>query len=148
MSDIDDIKSFKILMIENNHMDIHLIREALEDIESFNDVVLVEDGTLAIQYLHKEGIFKDALRPDLILLDLNLPGKDGIEVLDEIKTDDALKSIPVIILTTSKASKDIVRSYCCHANCYITKPAKLDGYINMMRSIKDFWKNTVTLPPK
>lgn len=107
---------------------------------------MVEDGTQALAFLRRQGKHSDAVRPDLVLLDLNLPGMDGREVLEQIKTDSSLRSIPVVVLTTSEAEQDILQSYDLHANCYIRKPVDLDQFITVVRSIEDFWLTIVKLP--
>jgi two-component system, chemotaxis family, response regulator Rcp1 len=136
-----------ILLIEDNSGDVRLIQEALKEGQMRNRLNSVEDGVEALAYLRREGRYADASRPDIIVLDLNLPKMDGREVLVEIKSDDNLKSIPVIILTTSKADKDVLNSYNLHANCYITKPVDLEHFITIIRGIEDFWLSLVTLPP-
>ncbi len=135
-----------IFLVEDNKADVRLIQEALKTISLPHQVVTVRDGVEAITYLHQEGEYTNALRPDLILLDLNLPQKNGIEVLEEIKSDPRLKSIPVIILTTSKNQDDILRCYNLHANCYIAKPRNLNQLFQIIKSIEEFWLCTATLP--
>ncbi|MFZ0283071.1 MAG: response regulator, partial [Bacteroidales bacterium] len=125
-----------------------LIREVLSDNKIFSSFYLAKDGVEAMEFLHKEGVYKNAPKPDLIILDLNLPRKDGREVLEEIKTDDELKHIPIVIMTISQAEEDILRSYNLHANCYITKPIDLNQFIKVVKSIEDFWFSIVMLPPK
>ena len=136
----------EILLVEDNPGDVRLTEEALKEGKVINNINLVNDGVEAVSFLHKEGKYADAVRPDLILLDLNLPKKDGREVLMEIKKDEALRRIPVVVLTTSKAEEDIIRTYDCHANCYITKPVDFDQFINVVKSIEDFWLSLVRLP--
>jgi chemotaxis family two-component system response regulator Rcp1 len=134
--------------VEDNPGDADLAREALEGSKIRNMLSVVCDGEMAMAYLRQSGKFAEASRPDLILLDLNLPRKDGREVLAEIKADDDLKRIPVVILTTSKEEEDILKSYNLHANCYITKPIDLHQFLRVVKSIEDFWLTIVTLPPK
>jgi two-component system, chemotaxis family, response regulator Rcp1 len=135
-----------ILLVEDNEADIRLTREVLSDGRFMNRLAIARDGEEAMMYLRRQGTFKDAARPDLILLDLNLPRKDGREVLAEIKSDDELKRIPVVILTTSRAEADMVQTYELHANCYIVKPVDLGQFISVIRSIEDFWLKVVRLP--
>ncbi len=135
-----------ILLIEDNPGDVRLTIEALREAKVRNTLNVASDGEEALRYLHHLGPHRDAPRPDLILLDLNLPRKDGREVLAEIKVDPNLKIIPVVILTTSQAEQDILRSYELRANCYITKPVDLDQFITVVRSIESFWLTIVTLP--
>lgn len=136
-----------ILMVEDNPGDARLTQEALKESKFVNKLHHVMDGVEAIDFLRRKGRFGDAPRPDLILLDLNLPRKDGREVLAEIKADDDLKSIPVVVLTTSEAEQDIIQSYKLHANCYVTKPVDLDKFIEIVRVMQDFWLSIVRLPP-
>lgn len=135
-----------IFLVEDNKADIRLIQEALKTSLLPHQVITVRDGVEAMNYLHQEGEYANAPRPDLILLDLNLPRKDGREVLAEIKSDPQLKRIPVVILTTSKNQDDIFHSYDLHANCYITKPRNLSQLFQIIQSIEKFWFSTVTLP--
>lgn len=135
-----------IFLVEDNKADVRLIQEALKTSSLPHQVVTVRDGVEAMNYLHQEGEYANAQRPDLILLDLNLPRKDGREVLAEIKSDPRLKRIPVVILTTSKNQDDIFHSYDLHANCYITKPRNLNQLFQIIQSIEKFWFSTVTLP--
>jgi two-component system, chemotaxis family, response regulator Rcp1 len=139
-------RPIEILLVEDNPGDVRLILEALKDAKVRNTVHSVEDGEQAMSYLNQEGKYAGVTRPDLILLDLNLPRKDGREVLEDIKTDPNLKSIPVVILTSSKAEQDIVKTYNLHANCYITKPVDLDQFIGVVKSIENFWLTVVRLP--
>jgi CheY-like chemotaxis protein len=136
----------EILLVEDNEGDIGLVEEVFEEGRINNNLSVAEDGEEAMMFLHKEGQFTNATRPDLILLDLNLPGKDGREVLKEVKVDDDLKKIPVVVLTTSKAEEDILKSYDLHANSYITKPVDFDQFINVIKSIESFWLEVVKLP--
>ena len=139
-------KPVEILMVEDDAGDIRLTREALKDAKVRNNLNVARDGEEALDYLRHMGRHKKSMRPDLILLDLNLPKKDGREVLAEIKSDENLKRIPVVILTTSKAEIDILSTYNLHANCYITKPVQLDQFIEVVKSIEDFWLTIVILP--
>ena len=141
-------KPIEILLVEDNIGDARLAQEALKDSKVLNSLNVVGDGVEAMAFLHKQGKHENSPRPDLVLLDLNLPKKDGREVLGEIKADEDLKRIPVVILTTSKAEEDIVKSYNLHANCYITKPIDLDQFMKVVKSIEDFWLTVVKLPPK
>jgi chemotaxis family two-component system response regulator Rcp1 len=140
-------RPIEILLVEDNAGDVRLTKEALKEGRVLNHLNAVEDGVEALAYLRKEGVYADRPRPDLILLDLNLPRKDGREVLAEIKQDPTLRRIPVVILTTSSAEEDILRSYGLYANCYITKPVGLDEFISVIKSIQDFWFTVVVLPP-
>lgn len=140
------MKSVHILLVEDNEGDIYLIKEAFEQIKLVNNISVLKDGEKAIQFLLKTDSFRDAETPDLIILDVNLPRKNGHEVLEFIKKDETLKLIPVIILTTSSSDKDIRRSYENYANCYITKPVEVDAFLNTIISIEDFWINIVKLP--
>ena len=139
--------TIKILIVEDNPGDARLIREAFNEGKILNTSYVVKDGVEAMDFLHKHEEFSNAPRPDLILLDLNLPKKDGREVLFEIKTDKKLKNIPVIILTTSQAEEDIAKSYDLNANCYITKPLDFGQFMKVIQSIEDFWFSIVKLPP-
>ncbi|HNB50346.1 MAG TPA: response regulator [Anaerolineales bacterium] len=139
-------KSIEILLVEDSPTDILIAREALAEAKIINTLHVVEDGVEAIEFLHRQGKFAKTPRPDLILLDLNLPRKNGREVLEEIKSDENLKAIPVVILTTSEAEEDVLRSYDLHANCYVVKPVGFENFLNAVRSISDFWFNIVTLP--
>ena len=138
----------EILLVEDNPGDVRLTREAWKEGKFRNNLHVAEDGVEALAFLRKQGRHVGAVRPDLILLDLNLPRKDGREVLAEIKQDPNLKHIPVVILTTSKAEQDILKTYDLHANCYITKPLDMDQFIRVVKSIEEFWLETVTLPPR
>jgi len=142
------IKPIEILLVEDNPGDVRLTIEALRDSKVKNTLNVAVDGVEAMEYLRKEGKFKDATRPDIILLDLNMPRKDGREVLADLKADDSLKQIPVVVLTTSEAEQDIIKSYELHANCYITKPVDLSRFIDIVKTIEDFWFTIVRLPPK
>ena len=136
----------EILLVEDNPGDVRLTRESLRDGRVLNRLHDVGDGVEALAFLRRQGRHAEAPRPDLILLDLNLPRKNGQETLREIKEDPALRSIPVVILTSSKAEEDIVRSYQLHANCYITKPIDLGQFLHVVRSIEDFWFTVVRRP--
>lgn len=138
----------EILLVEDNVGDIRLTAEALKEGRLWNNLAVARDGVEATAYLRREGSFVNASRPDLILLDLNLPKKDGREVLADIKADENLKLIPVVILTTSRAEEDILKSYGLHANCYITKPVDFSRFAGVVRSIEDFWFTVVRLPTK
>lgn len=138
----------EILLVEDNPGDIRLTKEALKEGKIINNIHVAIDGVEAISFLKKENQFSDVPTPDLILLDLNLPKKGGIEVLTEIKKDETFKYIPVIVLTTSKSEEDILNSYDLHANCYITKPVDLDQFIDVVKSVNDFWFKIVKLPKK
>lgn len=147
---MDDMqgKMIDILLVEDNPGDVRLAQEALKESKVRNKLFIVEDGVEAMMFLRQQGKYKDAPRPDLILLDLNLPRKSGREVLTEVKTDENLKRIPVVVLTVSKAEEDIIKCYDHHANCYITKPLDFNQFIEVTKSIEDFWLNIVRLPPK
>lgn len=137
----------EILLVEDNPGDVDLAREALESSKICNTLHVVVDGVEAIEFLYRRGKYSDAPRPDLILLDLNLPRKNGREVLAEIKEDDSLKRIPVVVLTASKDEEDILKSYNLHANCYITKPLDFHQFVHVVKAIEDFWLTIVKLPP-
>ena len=139
-------KALDILLVEDNPADVRLTREAFREGKILNNLIVAKDGVEAMDFLHRRGKCAGAVRPDLILLDLNLPRKDGREVLAEIKSDPALMRIPVVVLTTSRAEMDIIKSYNLHANCYIVKPVDLDQFINVVKSIDNFWLTAVTLP--
>ncbi|MDQ0900612.1 MULTISPECIES: response regulator [unclassified Paenibacillus] len=139
-------QNVEILLVEDNPGDIRLIVEVLKEGKINNNLSVVEDGEEALAYLKREGSYQEAIVPDIILLDLNLPKINGTEVLAEIKKDPLLKYIPVIILTTSEAEQDILRAYDLHANCYITKPVNLEQFLTVVRSIENFWLTLVKLP--
>ena len=141
-------RPIEILMVEDNPGDVRLTVEALKEGKVRNNLHIVEDGEQAMKFLRQQDDYGTAPRPDLVLLDLNLPKKNGREVLAEIKEDPELKRIPVVILTVSEAEQDIIKSYNLHANCYITKPVNLDQFIKVVRSIEDFWLTIVMLPPR
>lgn len=135
-----------ILLVEDNAADVRLTEEVFTDSKVGNRLLIANDGEQALECLRRQGPFKSSPRPDLILLDLNLPRKDGREVLAQIKKDPDLKRIPVVILTTSKAEEDILKTYNLHANCYITKPVDLEQFVTVVRYIEDFWLAIVKLP--
>lgn len=140
-------RPIEILLVEDNLGDIRLTEEALREAKVWNRINKVEDGIEALAFLRKQGNYTSVPRPDLILLDLNLPKKDGREVLGEIKEDPNLRRIPVVVLTTSKTEEDIIKSYDLHVNSYVTKPVDLNKFLNVIRSIEDFWLSVVKLPP-
>jgi chemotaxis family two-component system response regulator Rcp1 len=142
------IHPIEILLVEDNPGDVRLTLEALKDAKIWNRLHVVEDGVAALDFLYQREPYAQAPRPDLILLDLNLPKKNGREVLADIKSDVKLKTIPVVILTTSQAEEDIFRAYSLHANCYISKPVDFAQFTNIVRTIEEFWLTIVTLPPK
>lgn len=141
-------KPVEILLVDDNPGDVRLTIEALNESKLLNKLHVVEDGMEAMAFLKNEGKYKKRLSPDIILLDLNLPKKDGREVLAEIKKDDNLKKIPVVILTSSQADEDIIKTYNLHANCYVNKPVNMDQFLKVVKSIGDFWFSIVKLPPK
>ena len=138
--------SIEVLLVEDNPGDVRLTKEALKEGRILNNVSVVGDGVEALLFLRRQGKYAEAPQPDLILLDLNLPKKDGREVLAEIKADPNLRRIPVVVLTTSSAEEDILRTYDLHANCYITKPVDLEQFLRLVKSIEDFWVTIVRLP--
>ncbi len=148
MSNGTNCGPIEILLVEDNPGDVRLTIEALKEGKVSNKINIVMDGMDAMAFLRREGKYEDAPVPDLILLDLNLPKKNGREVLAEIKVDSKLKHIPVVVLTTSQAEKDIIMTYNMHANCYITKPVDFDQFIGVVKSIENFWFTVVKLPPK
>lgn len=141
-------KEITILLVEDNEGDIVLTMQALKKANVTNGISVVKDGDAALQYLRKSGKFENVGTPDLILLDINLPKVDGMEVLTEIKNDQTLKKIPVVMLTTSDSENDILRSYNNHANCYITKPVDFKKFMEVVQMIKDFWISIVKLPAR
>jgi CheY-like chemotaxis protein len=143
MNDIVDI-----LLVEDNPGDVRLTREALKEAKVRNELHVATDGVEALAFLRREGVHKKAVRPSLVLLDLNLPRKNGREVLAEMKEDPDLRRIPVVILTTSQAEQDIVKAYDLHVNCYINKPVDLEQFLQVVKSIEDFWLTLVKLPPQ
>ena len=146
MSFQDCGKAIDILLVEDNPGDIRLTLEAFKEGKVFNNLHVVQDGEEAMDFLRRTGKHTDVPRPDLILLDLNLPKMDGRAVLAEVKNDPDLRRIPVVVLTTSKAEEDILRTYDLHANCYITKPVEFEEFIHIVRSIENFWLSIVKLP--
>lgn len=141
-------KPVEILLVEDNPGDIRLIEENLKEFKVGNNLHVVKDGEEAMAFLLKKGKYREAPRPDLVLLDLNLPKKDGREVLEEIRADKDLSTLPVVILTSSKAEEDIAKAYKLHANCYITKPVGLAQFVRIVKTIEDFWLSIVKLPPQ
>ncbi|MGB9006430.1 MAG: response regulator [Candidatus Aminicenantales bacterium] len=141
------VRPIEILLVEDNPGDADLTREAMENSKMLITMHVVGDGVEAMAFLRRTGKYANASRPDIVLLDLNLPKKDGKEVLAEIKTDQDLKRIPVVVLTISKNEEDILRSYNLHANCYITKPIDLNQFVKVVQAIEDFWLTIVKLPP-
>ena len=148
MSEEVSSKPVEILLVEDNPGDVRLTRETMKEFKVLNNLSVAGDGVEAMAFLHREGKYATAARPDLILLDLNLPRKDGREVLADIKLDEQLKQIPVVILTTSGAEEDILKTYRLHANCYIKKPVDLDQFTAVIKSIEQFWFTIVKLPPE
>ncbi|MEO8608047.1 MAG: response regulator [Chloroflexota bacterium] len=144
---MSEVNPIEILLVEDNPGDARLTREALKDSKLNNTLYIVEDGVEALAFLKNEGQFADAPRPDIILLDLNLPRMSGRELLEIIKADELVKTIPVVVLTTSDDERDIVMSYALHANCYITKPVDMNQFVTIVKNIKDFWFTIVRLPP-
>jgi CheY-like chemotaxis protein len=148
MADRDRIAPpVEILLVEDNPGDVRLTQEALKEGKVYNNLHWAKDGVEALEFLKRQGKHAKAPRPDIILLDLNLPKKDGREVLAVIKNDVDLKHIPVVVLTTSEAEEDVLKSYSLHANCYVTKPVDLEKFIHVVQSIDRFWLTVVTLPP-
>ena len=143
---MSSLKPIEILLVEDNAADVRLTEEALREGKVRNNLHVARDGMEALEFLRRQGKYAKATRPDLILLDLNLPRRDGREVLAEIKDDPELKMIPVVVLTTSSAEADILKSYKLHANCYITKPVDLEQFVSVVKSIDDFWLTVVRLP--
>ncbi len=142
------MEPIEILLVEDNIGDIRLTQEALRDSKLRNTLNVVRDGVEAMAFLRREPPFENATRPDIVLLDLNLPRKDGREVLSEIKGDEELKRIPVVVLTTSEDDADVLKSYNLHANCYITKPVDLNRFVTIVKTIEHFWFQIVKLPPQ
>ena len=147
MTDNTKTKIIDILLVEDSPADVLIAREALSEAKLLNTIHVAEDGVEALDFLYKRGKFASAVRPDLILLDLNLPRMNGREVLAEIKADEDLKRIPVVVLTTSNAEEDILRSYDLHANCYVVKPVEFESFVKAVQSIQHFWFSIVALPP-
>jgi two-component system, chemotaxis family, response regulator Rcp1 len=146
MESIGTSAAIEVLLVEDSPGDVRLTREAFKDAKVHINLHVASDGAEAMAFLWREGKHANAPRPDLILLDLNLPKKDGREVLAEIKESPTLKSIPVVVLTTSASEEDILKSYQLHANCYITKPVDLDGFLKVVKNIDSFWLSVVKLP--
>jgi chemotaxis family two-component system response regulator Rcp1 len=144
---LNENRPVEILLVEDNPGDERLTREALKEGKVYSNLHWVKDGVDAMEFLRRQGKHASAPRPDIILLDLNLPKKDGREVLQDIKNDPELKRIPVVVLTTSKAEEDVLRTYNLHANCYVTKPVDMEKFIVVVKSIDVFWLTVVTLPP-
>ncbi|HVG45934.1 MAG TPA: response regulator [Longimicrobium sp.] len=141
-------RAVELLLVEDNPGDVELTRESLEEAKVRNRLHVVPDGVEALAFLRREGAYRDAPRPDLVLLDLNLPRMDGREVLAEVKADPVLRTIPMVVLTTSEAERDIVAAYQLHANAYIVKPVDLEQFLGVIRSIEGFWLAVVRLPPE
>ncbi|WP_425560736.1 response regulator [Luedemannella helvata] len=148
MTPTERLSPIEVLLVEDDPGDVLMTREAFEEHKVNNRLAVVSDGAEALAYLRQEGEYSDAVRPDLILLDLNLPRRDGREVLAEIKADEELRRIPVVVLTTSAADEDILRSYSLHANAYVTKPVDFEQFITVVRQIDDFFVSVVRLPPR
>jgi chemotaxis family two-component system response regulator Rcp1 len=148
MEGLELARPIEILMVEDNPGDVRLTREALKGGKVLNRLHVVEDGVAALDFLYRRAPHQDAPRPDLILLDLNLPRMDGREVLARVKSDDALKLIPVVVLTTSQAEEDVLRAYRLNANCYVTKPVDLHQFNRIVQAIEEFWLTVVRLPPQ
>jgi len=148
MSDAEFGRPVEILMVEDSPSDVCVTRETLKDSKLLNHISVVNDGEEAMAFLRREGKYVKATRPDLILLDLNLPKKNGLEVLAEVKADEQLRRIPVVVLTTSSAEQDILKTYDLHANCYITKPVDLNQFSAVVKTIEEFWFTIVRLPPE
>ena len=146
MSVAEFMKPVEILLVEDNPGDVRLTREALKEAKVINNLTVLKDGVEALAFLRQQGSYDNAVVPHLILLDLNLPKKDGREVLAEIKADEKLKRIPVVVLTTSQDEQDVFKSYNLHANCYVTKPVDLEQFMTVVKSIEDFWLGIVMLP--
>ncbi len=147
-NEMSGVLSLQVLLVEDNPGDVRLTREAFKDAKMHLELHVARDGVEAMEFLYRLGRFHESPRPDLILLDLNLPRKDGRDVLAEIKGNPLLKTIPVVILTTSASDVDIESSYLLHANCYISKPVDMEGFLTVVKSIDDFWLSVVKLPPK
>jgi two-component system response regulator len=146
MNSVTTGRPIEILLAEDSSTDVMLTKAALKFAKMRNNLHVVKDGVEVMSFLRKEGQYADAPRPDLILLDLNMPRKDGREVLAEVKADDHLKSIPVVVLTTSQAQEDVIKAYGLHANCFISKPVDFQQFTNVVRAIDQFWFTVVTLP--
>jgi CheY-like chemotaxis protein len=148
MDETEPGRVVELLLVEDNPGDVELTREALEEARVRNRLSVVDDGVQALAFLRRTGRYADAPRPDLVLLDLNLPRKDGREVLAEIKADPELRRIPVVVLTTSEAERDVLAAYELHANAYIVKPVDLDQFLAVVRSVEGFWLTVVKFPPE
>ena len=148
MKQASGTKQVEILLVEDNPADVRLVREALKESKILNNLSVVEDGVEAMDFLRKKGKYASSVRPDLILLDLNLPKKNGREVLAEVKSDEKLKRLPVVIMTVSDDEKDILLTYNAHANCYIKKPLDFDKFSQVVHAIENFWFTIVCLPPE
>ncbi len=148
MIDANPLKPVEILLIEDNPVDIRMTQEAFRDYKVANNIYSVTDGEAAMDFIYRRGEYTDAPRPDLILLDLNLPKKHGSEILNDVKADPKLRAIPIVILTTSDLDEDMMGSYCHNANAFITKPIEFDDFVTMMRSVGEFWLTFVRLPKK
>ena len=146
MSDTVIARPFEILLVEDSTSDVELTREGLKDGKVWHNLSVAKDGVEAMDFLHRKGKYSDAPQPDIILLDLNMPRKNGREVLAELKEDSALNHIPVVVLTTSQDEQDVLKSYQLHANCYITKPVDLDQFVSIINALEDFWLTVVKLP--
>ena len=146
MSTPNNCHPIEILLVEDNPGDVRLTQEAVRETKVHNNLHVVTNGYDAMAFLHHEGRFAEVPRPDLILLDLNMPGMDGREVLRQVKSDDKLRRIPVVIITSSQAEEDILRAYDLQASCYVTKPVDLDQFVKVVKSIEDFWLTIVKLP--
>ncbi len=144
----DSVSPIEVLLVEDDPGDVLMTQEAFAEHKVRNRLAVVSDGEEAIAYLRKEGKYADAVRPDLVLLDLNLPRRDGRQVLEEIKSDQSLRQIPVVVLTTSQADEDLLRSYALHANAYVTKPVDFEQFIAVVRQIDQFFVSVVKLPPR
>jgi two-component system response regulator len=142
------MQKIQVLLVEDNPTDVMIAKEGLFSAKMLNKLHVAEDGVEAMEFLHQRGEYADAPRPDLILLDLNMPRKNGHEVLAEIKADAKLKNIPVVILTTSTSKEDVMNAYGSHANCYISKPVDFNDFSKVVKTIQDFWFYVVTLPPE
>ena len=145
---LEAVRAISVLVVDDDGGDVRLMREALELSGVTNEIAVVKDGVEAMAFLRREAPYEDAARPDLILLDLNLPRKDGREVLAEVKTDESLRTIPIVVLTTSTAAADIRRSYELHANLYVTKPVDLSSFLRVVQEIDQFFVTVVRLPPR
>ena len=148
MTGLEALRPIEILMVEDNPGDVRLTREALKGGKVLNQLHVVEDGVAALDFLYRRPPHEDAIRPDLILLDLNLPKMDGRQVLAKIKSDETLRLIPVVVLTTSQAEEDVLRAYRLNANCYVTKPVDLHQFNRIVQAIEQFWLTVVSLPPR